>query len=330
MTVAFRIGADENGLGARLGPLVVTAVLARVDEQGQKTLKRRLPKRIRQDLDDSKRLVSHTDCRLGEAWARALFDTPPSSPSDLFARLTLEPMSKLRAPCPERVAEQCWSIRSEQFSAPEQLVARAQRHLAELRARGVAILKVRSSVVCTKLLNQARARGQNRFVADLHAMERLVLELRHALPEDVIATCGKVGGINQYGKFFGPLSGFLHAVMIEGQAESAYRFPKVGEVRFVRDADASDPLVMLASLVGKYVRELFMSRIAHHYTDAHSADSPRPSGYHDPVTSRFVDATRLFRQKSKVPDDCFERARDEVTPKTPLDMRWPMRARAES
>ena len=28
-----RIGIDENGLGARLGPLVVTGVLAAVDER---------------------------------------------------------------------------------------------------------------------------------------------------------------------------------------------------------------------------------------------------------------------------------------------------------
>jgi len=32
---AFRIGADENGLGPRLGPMVVTAVLAEVTEAGE-------------------------------------------------------------------------------------------------------------------------------------------------------------------------------------------------------------------------------------------------------------------------------------------------------
>src|SRR4051812_13105688 len=68
----FRIGADENGLGARLGPLVVTAVLARVTEQGQRVLSRRPPKRLQADLGDSKLLVSHGDVALGEAWSRAL------------------------------------------------------------------------------------------------------------------------------------------------------------------------------------------------------------------------------------------------------------------
>ena len=41
---AFRIGVDENGLGSRVGPLVVTAVLARVDERGGVALRRKLPK----------------------------------------------------------------------------------------------------------------------------------------------------------------------------------------------------------------------------------------------------------------------------------------------
>src|SRR5690606_39894767 len=59
------------------------------------------------------------------------------------------------------------------------------------------------------------------------------------------------------------LQGRLHVALEEGQAQSCYRFPEVGELRFVRDADASDALVMLASLVGKYMRELLMHRVAH-------------------------------------------------------------------
>ena len=67
-----RVGVDENGLGARLGPLVVTAVLAEVSPAGQALLGRPLRGKIRADLGDSKRLVSHGDVTLGEAWAREL------------------------------------------------------------------------------------------------------------------------------------------------------------------------------------------------------------------------------------------------------------------
>ena len=49
---------------ALLGPLIVTAVLARASEAGEVTLRRKLPKSLRASLDDSKRLVSHRDVRL--------------------------------------------------------------------------------------------------------------------------------------------------------------------------------------------------------------------------------------------------------------------------
>jgi ribonuclease HII len=305
----FRVGADENGLGARLGPLVVTAVLARVDERGRRTLSRKLPKAIRADLDDSKRLLSHTNVALGEAWARVLTTGPATSPAQLFEQLSLEGSSQLKKPCASHVAGQCWNAEAEVFQAEPSLLERVGKHREALEERGVELLSVRSSVVCTKQLNDAKGRGTNRFVSDLNAMESLVLDLRARAGADVEAVCGKVGGIAEYSKFFGPLSGRLHAILEEGRARSGYRFPGLGEIHFVRDADAADPLVSLASLIGKYVRELFMSRIGAHYLEANEAEERRPSGYHDPVTSEFVLRSALLRRRRNIPDHCFERER---------------------
>ncbi|HWZ93109.1 MAG TPA: hypothetical protein VNW92_29825 [Polyangiaceae bacterium] len=321
MAFEFRVGADENGLGARLGPLVVTAVLARVSEQGRRTLSRKLPSAIRADLDDSKRLMSHTNVALGEAWARVLCPAVASSPAQLFEQLSLEGSDHLRKRCASHVAGQCWNDQGESFIADAAVVARVTKHRKALAERGVELISVQSSVLCTKNLNDAKGRGTNRFVADLHAMEALVLELRAHAGADVEAVCGKVGGIGEYSKFFGPLSGRLHAIMAEGRARSGYRFPGLGEIHFVRDADASDPLVSLSSLIGKYVRELFMSRIGQHYEPrlALTADGEddneerRPSGYHDPVTAGFVLRSRLLRRKRKIPDHCFERERADET-----------------
>ncbi|MEO8906011.1 MAG: hypothetical protein ABI488_25915 [Polyangiaceae bacterium] len=309
MPFEFRVGVDENGLGARLGPLVVTAVLARVTERGRRTLSRKLPRAIRADLDDSKRLLSHTNVALGEAWARALAKAPSTSPAQLFEQLSLEGTVKLRKPCASHVAAQCWNEQGEVFLADAALVARVMKHKSALAERGVELLSVQSSVVCTQQLNDKRNTGTNRFVADLHAMEALVLSLREEAGSDVEAICGKVGGIAEYSKFFGPLSGRLHAILDEGRARSGYRFPGLGEIHFVRDADAADPLVSLASLVGKYVRELFMSRIGSHYAEVDSDDDKRPSGYHDPVTAGFVVRSEALRRHRNIPDHCFERER---------------------
>jgi len=68
----FRLGVDENGLGPRLGPLVVTAVVARVTEEGHVIASRRPKGSLAKRLGDSKAMIAHGDVALGEAWARAV------------------------------------------------------------------------------------------------------------------------------------------------------------------------------------------------------------------------------------------------------------------
>ena len=162
-------------------------------------------------------------------------------------------------------------------------------------------------VTCTLALNEALGRGQSRFAVDLHAMERLVLHHREEAGAELVAVCGKVGGLRKYVPAFGPLSGRLCSVLSEERERSAYHFPGLGELHFAMDADGNDLLVGIASLVGKYLREALMAKIVSHYR-ASDPELPDASGYHDPVTARFVEATRLVREKRRVPSGCFERA----------------------
>jgi len=321
VSLIYRVGADENGLGGQLGPLIVTAVLAEVTEAGTRFLSRRLPKRLRQDVSDSKALLSSHDTRLGEGWCRVLLEPGEKAddgrvsvtPADLLSKLLLSPEQALRARCPRQNEGQCWSTEAEAFEADAADLQRLRQHKDLFERRGVRLLGVRSEAVCTKLLNDNKRLGVHRFMSDLHAMEALLLSHRRAAPAPILAICGKIGGMGKYGPFFGPLSQELYNVLDEGRAESRYRFPELGEVRFVRDADAKDPLVMLASLVGKYVRELFMKRIASFYPEQRDEVSSggHPSGYHDPITERFVVLTKKKRLALKVADDCFLRLRDD-------------------
>jgi ribonuclease HII len=309
----FRIGADENGLGPRLGPMVVTAVLARVTDAGWKVVGKAAKGKLSERLGDSKQLVSHGNVALGEAWARALARrgagrTPYTDgpPDELLHAISADDRAALRAPCPRHVEAQCWSAEGEALFASEAMVRVAEQDLDSLEQRGVTILGVRSVVLCSKRMNEGLDADKNRFVLDLNAMERLVLELRAIAGEDVTAVCGKVGGFGKYGRAFGPLSGQLHTVIEEGQARSAYHFPGVGEMAFVRDADASDLCVSMASLVGKYVREALMARVVRFYR-GELPELPDASGYHDPVTTTFIEGTRLLRKSREVPETCFER-----------------------
>ncbi|HZF48682.1 MAG TPA: hypothetical protein VE093_08540 [Polyangiaceae bacterium] len=314
--VRFRIGADENGLGPRLGPMVVTAVLARVTGDGFEIAGRAPKGALAQRLGDSKKLVSHGDITLGEAWTRALVARgcgrePASSvvsPDALVHSVSIDDRQALRAPCPSHVGPQCWSETGEALVAPDDLVKAIHKDLDKLAAKGVEIVAVRSVILCTWRMNEGVSAGKNRFLLDLHAMERLILDLRGIASSDVHAVCGKVGGFGRYSSAFGPLGGRLHSILEEQRARSAYHFPGLGEIAFVQDSDASDLCVAMASMVGKYVREALMARVVRFY-QGHDPSLPDASGYHDPVTNAFTAATVKLRKKSKIPDTCFERRR---------------------
>jgi ribonuclease HII len=304
------MGIDENGLGPRLGPLIVTGVVARVDGDGHKRVESRPRGGLRTRLGDSKRLVAYGDSALGEAWARAIATRmghgDVHGPEALVQLLSLDDAETLRAPCPTDHIEQCWGKVGETFTADPDLVATVERDLAKLEQRGIVVLRAACVVTCTRRLNDALARGLTRFHSDLHAMERLALDARMRAGVDVIATCGKVGGFDYYPAAFGPMNGRLHAVAEEGRARSEYSVPGLGVIAFVRDAEDRNLLVGMASLVGKWVRDLLMARIVR-YHRAIDAELPDASGYHDPVTRRFIDATRLARKERALPEDCFER-----------------------
>jgi ribonuclease HII len=317
----FRIGADENGLGPRLGPLIITAVLAEVTDAGHKLITRAPRGKLAELLGDSKALLAHGDVALGEAWARVLVarqSTPgrraipleAQTVDDVVHAIAMDDAPFMRRKCPESAHDQCWSIAGEVFEAEPALLKAVSRALDDLEKKGVRVTLAQSAVVCTNVLNEQAKKGITRFHVDLHAMERLVLMMRESVGEEVLAICGKVGGLGHYLEAFGPLAGRLATVLAETRLESAYRVAGLGEIRFVVDADSGDRLVSLSSLVGKWMREILMSRITRHYQSLDES-VPSSSGYHDPNTAKFIAATSLLRRKNKIPDDCFERRRAE-------------------
>ncbi len=303
------VGIDENGLGPRLGPLVVTAVHAIVDDDAGAAIVGRKPRGgLAQRLGDSKAFLSHGDVELGEAWARAIaqrMNLAMSAPDGLLRGLALEDAQSLRKACPPHVEQQCWGTDQETFQAPPAMVQQAHADLERLAERGLRVVSARMAIVCTNRLNRAMDTGSSRFDVDLWEMERLFLSFAPGTDGTLDAVCGKVGGYARYGRAFGPLAGQLHTVLEEGPDRSSYHFPGTGTISFVKDADAGHLLVSMASMVGKWARELLMSRIVRHYGE--SAAGHDASGYHDPVTERFFQATAEMRRTQAVPLECFER-----------------------
>lgn len=300
---------DENGVGPRLGPMIVTSVLVRTDERGAKTMCTPARGRLAERAGDSKALVAFGDGALGEAWALAIArraGEAPRTPGDLLRALFLDPEADLSAACPDHHKDLCFADREARFVAEPSLVSLCERDLEGLAARGADVLRARVSVSCARRLNDAAEKGRSRFDVDLEQMERLVLAARADAGSDLLALCGKVGGIDFYGSRFGPLSAHLFTPLEEGREASAYQIVGVGRVAFTRDADANHLVVGLASLVGKWARDTLMRRITGFF-DELPEEARNVSGYHDPSTSRFVEASRLVRKDRRVEDACFER-----------------------
>lgn len=301
-------GIDENGLGPRLGPLVVTGVLASADEAGARTADGPALKSLASRLGDSKKLVSFGSSALGEAWGRVLarrLGAEPKTPAELLEVLALDDHGALRARCPAAGARLCWGEGEERFEASEKLVGQVEADVERLAKRGVFVERARVALICVSRLNEARARGESRLDVDLHAMERLFLSLRGESGPGLVVRCGKVGGIDRYSQRFKLLRPDPGSEQEESRALASYGVAGAS-IHFVLDAEPKHMLVALASLIGKWVRDLLMSRVVNHLRAADPA-LPVASGYQDPLTKKLIAQSKALRHAAGLPDDCFER-----------------------
>lgn len=302
-------GIDENGLGPRLGPMTTTAVTLSLP--GRYDAGRLARRGLRLGLTDSKATASSKKMAFAESVSLALLELGnrlvPGRASEIFAALHLDGGSGLVAPCPD--AGTMALCHGQDPSVPAFGGDAAEGHAVLgplLRGRGaIRVGAVRTVAQCASVLNRAHAEGRNKLVLDLAAMERLALAAARDVGEHTILA-GMIGGIRDVPKFasFVPRDAFV--ALEETRSRRAYSIDGVGTLSFEVDADATHLPVALASIVGKYVRELGMARIVAFHRE-HDPDLPVPSGYHDPVTARFVSASEPIRRRLAIADGCFER-----------------------
>jgi ribonuclease HII len=115
-----------------------------------------------------------------------------------------------------------------------------------------------------------------------------------------------IGGIRDYASRFTRFEPHRVASLAGRRGQRRYAVDGVGEIRFEVDADARHLPVALASIVGKYVREVWMRRIGEFYRQG-DPGLRLASGYHDPVTTRFIAATEASRRRLGIAPDCFRR-----------------------
>jgi hypothetical protein len=134
-----------------------------------------------------------------------------------------------------------------------------------LKKTGVVFQGFLTRVVSEPRFNRGVTETGNKagFLAGL-VMELVAGCLRSAPGAGIEIRVDKLGGRNSYGAMLAgrfPSDGLL--VIEEGRAISRYRLDRDGcgaDVSFVRSGDRSHFSVALASMFGKYVREVFMRR----------------------------------------------------------------------
>ncbi len=304
----FVLGVDENGLGPRLGPLVATSVAFELERYDRGRLRRTARAA---GIDDSKATSAFGAMAPAESLALAVAEQltgrVPEHADEMLAAISLDSVETMREPCPSASAPQCWSIHLALpcFGGDVKL---GRKMLGKLEKRGVRVVRARSAIACASVYNALLARAANKFVVDLELFERLLLDMRAALGATFAAYCGMVGGIRKYHPLFQRLDRERVSIVDESRGRSAYHVEEMGDVVFEVDADAAHPPVALASMLGKYVRELAVARQNRFYGGL-DPSFPEVSGYYDPKTRAFIQATRDVRLRLAIADDCFLRVR---------------------
>ncbi|MGB0680756.1 MAG: hypothetical protein ACPGUV_13975 [Polyangiales bacterium] len=305
--MTLTLGIDENGLGPQLGPLVATGLLLRQPEGQAAALTAWARDR---GLADSKQTAGFGRMRASESLTLALVEgagqTACTTVDVLWDRLLLQGPDTA-PPCPNAAtARQC-------HSAPITLpafggsVAEGRAQLKALARRGVQLSWLRSTTACAGVLNAAQHAGQSRVQVDLQLFERLIVAAKPHCPDGALQVeCGMVSGIRDYPKYLRTLQGCTLDAAASSSARRVYHWPGGARIAFSVHAEAGELAVALASMVGKYVRELSMHRITAFYR-GHDPSLAAVSGYHDPNTRRFVAASAPLRRRLHIPDSCFVR-----------------------
>jgi ribonuclease HII len=316
------VGVDEAGYGPNLGPLVMTAVACRVpEEQYEANLWRVLRGAVRRASARADERLLVEDSKLVYSPTRGLLELERGVLAVLGRRLADADLSL--AACVERLCPahhdelraEAWYVGHRRLPVvvePPALAKAAERFHRTSAAKGVEWGPVRSAVVCAPRFNALVDRWDSKGAVLAEALAEL---LRGGMPGDaaeaVTFLIDKHGGRNTYAAM---LQNALPDGMVVAQEESAgcsvYLVWGLGrEVRFVFQprADAEHFGVALASMVSKYLRELFMLEF-NRFWQTHVPGLKPTAGYPGDA-ARFFDEIRCVLERLVIREDAVWRRR---------------------
>ncbi len=293
---SYRVaGIDENAFGPIIGPMTVSGVVLQVPDDPILYLDMRnmaLPR----GLADSKKVFtrSKTSYSLGEITALSIVQLahgrPVSTIGELIDLIVDGGMSRIMASpllssLDYDVKLPIWAKFVDETPLREWLTG-MDIELVDVK------VEVISSTEFNEMLKTLSSKLQLDFIKFFKVMERL--------SDFDVAMCGKIGGTKYYLPLFN-LIGLDAEKVKESRNASVYRLQNGREVHFILDGDSKFLPIAMASIVGKYMRELFMHLINARF--GYESDIPWASGYrHDSKTYELLE-----RMKAEYPQSDVER-----------------------
>ncbi len=304
------IGIDEAGYGPNLGPLVQTAVAARVPD-GVDCLWRCLAAGVRRacDPDDGRVLID--DSKLVYAGPRGLARLEQTVVGVLA---DCQPLNDFLScvgcgtTCEDLAAEP-WYLPAEPLPVvldPTAFDNFDPRFADALHAGGVDFRGVRTVITPAPRFNTLLDRWDSKAAPLAEGLIHLLRDALHSLAGDepVTVVVDKQGGRNYYAPLIQTAcpDGWV-APLCETAERSEYRVEGLGrEVRlvFCPRAEQSALPVALASMLAKYLREVLMRQF-NRFWQAHVPDLKPTAGYPGDA-ARFFEAIRPAMARLGIPN----------------------------
>jgi len=263
------MGIDEAGYGPNLGPFVMSSALFYVPKEQGGDLWKALRKVVRKArhkadgrllVDDSKQVYSP---KLGvgvlesNLWPffKLISDPPPNSMGELGDRVVLT----LR----EEMDHEQYLRWEKILACDDEQLARTAILRGVLQKTGIQLKRLQSRVVMPRHFNQVVKNADNKAAIPLQCASRLVQAIQEhcGTAESINITVDRLGGRCYYAERIAEwFPGQPINCLEETSQVSRYQIGANIEIAFVVEADGNSLPVALASMLSKYLRELFMGQ----------------------------------------------------------------------
>jgi ribonuclease HII len=297
-------GVDENGYGPLLGPMIVTGVVLDVEDRASLSLKDFLQLGITDSKVIYKRSVR--SYAWGEALSLSLFQN-----LGRMCRGFVDIVDGFGVGRGLLNRERlCSDLCFKNIPLPIWFMGKCLPNVyKDLEALGIWLKQLFINILCPLEFNKMIKKTGSKCMVDFLMSGEIFSRFESGHYKGF---CGKVGGVKDYKKYIGALGRFeVSRILREDFEESIYLIEGGDvsfEISFKRGADGIFLPTALASIIGKYIRELAMLSINRFF--GRGGALPNVTGYRDQKTKTFVQATRHLRMMvSGFQDMCFLRIR---------------------